>query len=114
MNTTALYINCFIHQHSWRNTALLWNILECTNPTVISVIQKKTQTLVMDLVVESHSSVHMGAFLLVVTGCLHHVLWVTEQSQVHQLVIQAILLITHSKSQEATERDRLKDTWKCI
>lgn len=45
--------------------------------------------------VERNSSVHVGAFLLVVTRSLHHVLWVAEQSQVHQLVVQAILLVRH-------------------
>lgn len=58
----------------------------------------------MNLVVECNSSVHMGAFLLIVTGSLHHVLWVTEQSQVHQLVIQTILLFRHN-SQQYTERE---------
>lgn len=47
--------------------------------------------------VESNGSVHVGPFLLIVTGGLHHVLGVTEQSQVHQLVIQTILLHTHIK-----------------
>lgn len=47
--------------------------------------------------VESNSSVHVGPFLLIVTGGLHHVLGVTEQSQVHQLVIQTILLHTYIK-----------------
>lgn len=44
---------------------------------------------------ERHSSVHVGSLLFVVAGSLHHVLWVTEQSQVHQLVIQAVLLSNH-------------------
>lgn len=57
----------------------------------------------MDLVVERDSSVHMGAFLLVVTGSLHHVLWVAEQSQVHQLVVQTVLLFIHNKSQQCTD-----------
>lgn len=74
---------------------------------MILVIEKKQTA---NLVVECDSSVHMGAFLLVVTGCLHHVLWVTEQSQVHQLVIQTVLLFTHNKSQEVTERDGQKLT----
>lgn len=44
------------------------------------------------LVEERHSSVHVASLLLVVAGSLHHVLRVTEQGQVHQLVIQAVLL----------------------
>lgn len=65
------------------------------NLNITPVIQKQ-EIFVRDLVVECDSSVHMGAFLLVVAGGLHHVLWVTEQSQVHQLVIQTILLFRHS------------------
>lgn len=45
--------------------------------------------------VECYCPVHVGAFLLIVTGSLHHVLRVTEQSQVYQLVIQIILLYRH-------------------
>lgn len=45
------------------------------------------------LVVKCDSPVHVGSFLLVVTGGFHHVFWVAEQSQVHQLIIQAILLL---------------------
>lgn len=48
--------------------------------------------------VELHSSVHVGAFLLIVTGSLHHVLWVAEQSQVHQLVVQTSLLFRHKST----------------
>lgn len=51
-----------------------------------------------NLVVERHSSVHMRAFLFIVAGRLHHVLWVTEQSQVHQLVVQTVLLFTQNTS----------------
>lgn len=47
------------------------------------------------LMVERDCPVHVGAFLLIVTGSLHHVLRVTEQSQVYQLVIQIILLYRH-------------------
>lgn len=47
--------------------------------------------------VKRNSTIQMGAFLLVVTRSLHHVLWVTEQGQVHQLVIQAVLLIRESQ-----------------
>jgi len=39
------------------------------------------------LVVQHYSSVHVAAPLLIVAGGLHHVLRVTEQRQVHQLVI---------------------------
>lgn len=42
--------------------------------------------------VERDSSVHVSAFVFVVTSSLHHVLWITEQSQVHQLVIETVLL----------------------
>lgn len=49
----------------------------------------------LDLVIKCDSSVHVRAFLLVVTGSFHHVLWVTEQSQVHQLVIQSVFLVRH-------------------
>lgn len=48
--------------------------------------------------VELHSSVHVGAFLLIVTGSLHHVLCVAEQSQVHQLVVQTSLLFRHKST----------------
>lgn len=48
--------------------------------------------------VELDSSVHVGSFLLIVTGSLHHVLWVAEQSQVHQLVVQTILLFRHKST----------------
>lgn len=51
----------------------------------------------MHLVVKRNSTIQMGAFLLVVTRSLHHVLWVTEQGQVHQLVIQAVLLIRQTQ-----------------
>lgn len=47
--------------------------------------------------VKRNSTIQMGAFLLVVTRSLHHVLWVTEQGQVHQLVIQAVLLIRETQ-----------------
>lgn len=47
--------------------------------------------------VKRNSTIQMGAFLLVVTCSLHHVLWVTEQGQVHQLVIQAVLLIRQTQ-----------------
>lgn len=50
---------------------------------------------VNDLVIKCDSSVHVGAFFLIITCSLHHVLWVAEQSQVHQLVIQAVLLFRH-------------------
>lgn len=49
-----------------------------------------------DLVVECHSSVHMHPFLFIVRGSLHHVLWIAEQGQVHQLVIQTVLLYKHN------------------
>lgn len=51
----------------------------------------------MHLVVKRNSTIQMGAFLLVVTRSLHHVLWVTEQGQVHQLVIQAVFLIRQTQ-----------------
>lgn len=73
-----------------------------------SVIEKKKKTFVRDLVVECDSSVHVGAFLLIVTGCFHHVLWVTEQSQVHQLVIQTTLLFRHNTHFNKSLRERLK------
>lgn len=75
-------------------TAPWWNDLECINLNVTSVIQKLNKC-TRDLVVECDGSVHVGFFLLVVTGRLHHVLRVTEQSQIHQLVIQTVLLCTH-------------------
>ena len=46
--------------------------------------------------VEHHGPVHVAALLLIVAGGLHHVLRVTEQRQVHQLVIQTALLETHT------------------
>lgn len=51
------------------------------------------QLLLSNLVVEVDGSVHVGASLLVVTRGLHHVLGVTEQSHVHQLVVQTVVLL---------------------
>lgn len=60
-----------------------------------------------DLVIECHSSVHVGAFLLVVAGGLHHVLRVAEQRQVHQLVVQTRLLLAHhTHPEEKTKGQR--------
>lgn len=60
------------------------------------------------LVEERYSSVHVGSLLLIVAGSLHHVLRVTEQGQVHQLVIQAVLLSSH------LEMHHIKYKMQCI
>lgn len=39
------------------------------------------------LVVQRDSSVHLLPLLLIVAGCLYHVFWRAQQSQVHQLII---------------------------
>lgn len=44
------------------------------------------------LVKKHDSPVHMDTLVLIVAGRLHHVLRVTQQSQVHQLVVQAVFL----------------------
>lgn len=79
-----------ISMHVCCNIALLWKDLE------LMLIMNLVSVGVTDLVIERDSSVHMGAFLLIVTCSFHHVLWVTEQSQVHQLVIQTTLLVRHN------------------
>lgn len=68
------------------------------------------------LVVKRNSTIQMGAFLLVVTRSLHHVLWVTEQGQVHQLVIQAVLLIreTQENNDGKKESKQKKEKKSCF
>lgn len=66
--------------------------------------------------VKRNSTIQMGAFLLVVTRSLHHVLWVTEQGQVHQLVIQAVLLIreTQENNDGKKESKQKKEKKSCL
>lgn len=74
----------------------------------------------LNLVVEHHCSVHVAAFLFIIASSLHHVLWVTEQSQVHQLVIQTVLLgrqklFIRIKTFADESFDELKDTrWSTV
>lgn len=44
------------------------------------------------LVVEHHCPVHLLRVLFIIPCCFHHVLWQAEKSQVHQLVIQVVVL----------------------
>lgn len=79
----------------WCSAALCWNYLNCIELKMVCCL-KKGHRFVSYLMEEGHSSVHVGSLFLVVTGGFHHVLWVTEQSQVHQLVIKAVLLFGHN------------------
>lgn len=92
---------CFFfltRQHCWvciysatlPSNGMIWNAPKWRPQSITKT------TFVRDLLVECYSSVHVGAFLHIVTRRFHHILWVTEQSQVHQLVIQTILLFRHN------------------
>lgn len=41
--------------------------------------------------VKHNSSVHVCFFLFIVHGCVHHILWITEQRKIHELLVQVIL-----------------------
>lgn len=88
-------IQTFPQNIIWCNAALCWNNLNHVELQVVCCL-KKGHCFVSYLMEEGHSSVHVGSLFLVVTGGFHHVLRVTEQSQVHQLVIKAVLLFGHN------------------
>lgn len=41
--------------------------------------------------IKHNSSVHVRSFLFIVHGRVHHILWITEQRQIHELLIQVVL-----------------------